>query len=158
MTDAANRRIQVLVVDDDEAVAGVVGRVLEQEYEVRVVFGVNDALRAIEVRVPDLIVTDLQMPGRNGDELLFFVALNYPRVLRVIHSGGTPAERGRLLTQRLAHAAVEKPSSADVLRATVRRLVDSHLIGTGAGSHFSLLEELHAFSLGVRDRGSGSGL
>jgi len=62
---------RVLVVDDDESVRGFLERALRQpDYEATVAANGYDAIKAAETRGPfDLLVTDLVMPGLQGDEL-----------------------------------------------------------------------------------------
>jgi putative two-component system response regulator len=65
----AGRR--VLVVDDERAVAALVARRLEQEGAIcRSVHSGGEALQEMASGSFDLVVTDTQMPGRSGLELL----------------------------------------------------------------------------------------
>jgi len=61
---------QVLVVDDEPAVIQMIGCVLEiRGYEVIGAHNGHEAVRCIEKDRPDLIITDLVMPGMNGLDL-----------------------------------------------------------------------------------------
>jgi len=61
---------RVLVVDDEPAVIQMIGCVLEiRGYEVIGARNGHEALRCIEKNRPDLIITDLVMPGMNGLDL-----------------------------------------------------------------------------------------
>jgi diguanylate cyclase (GGDEF)-like protein len=63
--------IQVLVADDDEALRSVVGEVLKADgYSVEVACDGDDAWRLFEQGYPELVFTDIRMPGRTGLELL----------------------------------------------------------------------------------------
>lgn len=63
--------IQVLVADDDEALRNVVGEVLKADgYSVEVACDGDDAWRLFEQSYPELVFTDIRMPGRTGLELL----------------------------------------------------------------------------------------
>ena len=63
--------IHVLVVDDDEAVRESLGLCLESlGYEVDYASDGQSALERIERCPPEVIVTDLQMPGMDGLALL----------------------------------------------------------------------------------------
>jgi ATP-dependent Lon protease len=86
-------QICVLVVDDESVVRRVVGAHLAQRgFLVVEVANGNEALAALSVRKFDILVTDLQMPGMNGHELLAAVHDQYPLVRRVVMTGYTTIE------------------------------------------------------------------
>jgi len=65
------RPTRILVVDDDAPLREVLREILVSErYEVAVAEDGREALAAVYRERPDLIVTDLQMPGLDGLELL----------------------------------------------------------------------------------------
>lgn len=62
--------VQILVVDDDEAVRDSLRRSLSFEgYDVRTAVDGVDALAAVEAHAPDVVVLDLQMPRMDGLEM-----------------------------------------------------------------------------------------
>ncbi len=67
MVASSARPPRVLVVEDDEEIAGVLQRSLRLEgYEVRTVADGRDALREASAFIPDLVVLDLGLPGMDG--------------------------------------------------------------------------------------------
>lgn len=75
----AGRRWRVLLVDDHPHVLRVLRLTLEKEgFEVATAANGQEALFVAELRTPDAVVTDIQMPRMNGRE--FCAALNdlYP--------------------------------------------------------------------------------
>jgi CheY-like chemotaxis protein len=61
----------VLVVDDDRDVRELLAELLAQEgYHVIMAATAEEALARLETVIPDLIVSDLMMPGMDGAELL----------------------------------------------------------------------------------------
>ena len=57
----------ILIVDDDEALAEMLGIVLENEgFTTTIVGDGNEALRLYQEINPDLILLDLMLPGMNG--------------------------------------------------------------------------------------------
>ena len=60
----------ILVADDNADMRGYVRRLLGENYEVRSVCNGVDALAAIRSHPPDLVLTDVMMPGLDGFALL----------------------------------------------------------------------------------------
>jgi PAS domain S-box-containing protein len=60
----------ILLADDNADMRDYVRRLLGQRYEVRTVTNGTDALAAVRRHPPDLILTDVMMPGIDGFELL----------------------------------------------------------------------------------------
>lgn len=87
-----NRYSSVLVVDDQKTTQAVMVRLLEpQLYNVHAVFSGKEALHLLEQGHQfDLIITDYNMPGMNGDE---FVSLarkgNYSEDMRILGVSST---------------------------------------------------------------------
>jgi CheY-like chemotaxis protein len=60
----------ILVVDDSEAGAKLARVVLEHDgYQVHTATDAEEALRALSLRMPSLVLIDVQLPGMNGLEL-----------------------------------------------------------------------------------------
>ena len=71
MTEEAQTRGSVLVVDDEPTIADVVSRYLQRAgYETRVAGDGPDALAQISAERPDLVVLDLMLPGMDGLEVM----------------------------------------------------------------------------------------
>lgn len=66
-----NRHSRILVVDDQKTTQSVMVSLLEQQlYQVRAVYGGEEALHLLKQgEAFDLVITDYNMPGMNGDEL-----------------------------------------------------------------------------------------
>jgi len=63
--------VSILVVEDEEAQRRLIVEILERAgYELRSAAAVDPALEAIGEAVPDLVICDWRMPGRDGGELL----------------------------------------------------------------------------------------
>ncbi|MBU0467869.1 MAG: response regulator [Candidatus Omnitrophica bacterium] len=63
--------IKILMADDEKDVLDIMARkVQEQGYDVVKACDGNDALEKIIREAPDIILLDINMPGRNGFEIL----------------------------------------------------------------------------------------
>ena len=79
--------LSVLVVDDDADVRDALAGVLERcGAKVRAAAGTREAMTAVREAIPDVLVSDLGMPGEDGYELLRQV-----RMLPASGGGGIPA-------------------------------------------------------------------
>jgi CheY-like chemotaxis protein len=80
--------LKVLVVDDNEHVLMIASRLLARAgHEVATATSVSDARIAFRTFEPDLVITDMQMPGGNGDELIRWVRTQNDST-RVVLMGG----------------------------------------------------------------------
>ena len=81
-------RYRILVVDDDEGIRTMAKAILEsQGYEVQCAVDGFDALTALTHSLPDVIISDLQMPSMSGFEFLSVVRKRFPRIPVVAISG-----------------------------------------------------------------------
>lgn len=78
----------VLIVDDSHIMCRFLGLFLEKKFDVMSYTDSVEALALIEDGfAPDLIVTDLNMPGLNGIELIKALRLALPQVPVLVVSG-----------------------------------------------------------------------
>src|SRR5207302_7384337 len=87
MSAPVKRRI--LVVDDDESVRDVFKLMLQEKgYEVATAKNGFDALLKLkEVVIPDVIISDLNMPEMSGFEFLSVVRRRFPKISVIASSG-----------------------------------------------------------------------
>jgi CheY-like chemotaxis protein len=82
---------QILVVDDDQSVCETVTACLVSAgYDVATAEDGFRALLHLRKMLPDVIVSDLDMPSMSGFELLSVVRRRFPRILTVAMSGAYP--------------------------------------------------------------------
>ena len=84
----------ILVVDDEESVRSIVARILRRTgAEVTLAPDAREALLVIDrLGPPDLVLTDLTMPGGSGTELARQLRKRWP-MLAVVFMSGYPAEQ-----------------------------------------------------------------
>jgi CheY-like chemotaxis protein len=61
---------RILLVEDDPAVRHTVSRILGEAYEVDAVANGEEAIAHVARARPDVVLTDIRMPGMDGVELL----------------------------------------------------------------------------------------
>jgi CheY-like chemotaxis protein len=85
---AAKARVRLLIVDDEPAIREVTSSVLTEEgYEVLTAEDGFDALRLLSEPLPDVMITDLNMPRMSGVELLEVVRQRFPQLPVIVISG-----------------------------------------------------------------------
>lgn len=117
----------VLVVEDDDAVRALTCAVLERKgYVVIPAASAADALDLCDERtaLPDLVVTDLIMPGMTGRELAEELAQRDPAVKLIYLSGYSPDSAAFHGLERDRAAFLQKPFTADALTRLVRGTLD----------------------------------
>jgi PAS domain S-box-containing protein len=127
-TEASGRGEVVLVVEDEPDVRRMAERILTKGgYSV---IGTGEGTEAVTICRPggqrvDLLLTDVIMPEMLGTELVERIHLLRPD-LPVIYMSGYSHEvlAPQALTKNGSSAFIEKPFSAQALRATVRELLD----------------------------------
>jgi CheY-like chemotaxis protein len=84
---------QILVVDDDPAVRESLALLLiSAGYDVATATDGFSALLHLRKTLPDVIVSDLDMPEMSGFELLSVVRRRFPRILSLAMSGAYPSD------------------------------------------------------------------
>jgi len=79
---------RVLVLDDEPSIREAAGAILESHgYEVLTVADGLDGLRALSSSLPDVIISDLNMPRMSGFEFLAIVRKRFPRIATIAMSG-----------------------------------------------------------------------
>src|SRR5262245_11819353 len=120
----------VLVVEDDAAVRTFVAETLQElGYTIIQAGDAETALRALDAKTVDLLLTDVILPGANGRELSLAVAERHPgtRVLFMTgYSRDTIVHDGRLDP---GVELIQKPLTEASLGAKVRSVLDRPAIG-----------------------------
>jgi CheY-like chemotaxis protein/anti-sigma regulatory factor (Ser/Thr protein kinase) len=115
----------ILVVDDSEVDRRLAGGLLEKQGTCGVVYA-NDgraALRHFEGTVPDLVLTDLQMPEMNGLELMTAIKGDFPLTPVVLMTAQGSEEIASEALRRGAASYVPKKKLAEDLVDTVERVL-----------------------------------
>lgn len=115
----------ILVVDDNELAQRSVGRVVRylsesspREFTVEFAAHGEEAMRAVEARTPDLLVTDLSMPVISGGELVRWLRKEEQNFPILVLSAGDPAREKELFEAGI-HGFLRKPVTFGQLLETL---------------------------------------
>lgn len=115
--------LRILFVDDEPAVLAGLSRALfhlADEWEVDTAESGAEALELLASEPFDVVVTDMQMPGMDGAELLHRVHAQFPDTVRIVLSGHTKLQDA-LKAAPVAHQFLAKPCSSEDLEEVIER-------------------------------------
>jgi len=119
----------VLIVDDAKAIRTVLRRVLESAgCDVTDAADVSTALEILRNGRVDLVLTDLQMPGRSGVELAQLVVRDFPAVKVIAMSGFEDTHLSQLPRELGIAAALTKPMQPEALIRAVRAALEQETL------------------------------
>ncbi|WP_066689302.1 response regulator [Christensenella intestinihominis] len=137
--------IKTIIVDDEVWVCKLICNIVDWEsygYEVtRQVYSGTEALEAIAAEKPDLVFTDIRMPGIDGLSLIREAERISPGTKFVIISGYSDFEYAKTAIDLNVLGYLLKPVEPEDLSALLVRLKDS-VFGNTAEESSSLHEEL----------------
>ena len=123
---------RILIMDDDASVRLALRKLLE-----KMGHAVEEAPNAVEgaklynESVPDLIITDLLMPERDGVEALIDLHARHPNIKTIVISGEAP-EFLPIAEDLGAHYTIAKPFKNQDIIDTVTRLLSDKSSGVDA--------------------------
>jgi two-component system nitrogen regulation response regulator GlnG len=114
--------LTVWVVDDDESIRWVLERSLSREnMRVQVFPGAAELLDALNDETPDVLLSDIRMPGVNGLELMERVRRMKPELPVIIMTAHSDLESAVASYKGGAFEYLPKPFDVDGVAALVRR-------------------------------------
>lgn len=120
---------RILVVDDDRIILDSLGEFLRLEgYQVEAAVSFKGALQAMERRAVDVIISDVNMPGGNGFELLHVMRERYPDTVLIMMTGYGTIESAVEAIKMGAFDYLTKPIIDDELRVCVERALGQQAI------------------------------
>jgi two-component system response regulator AtoC len=112
----------ILVVDDDPAMRHLVSVILaDHGWEARAVASAQDALREIEARDTDLVLTDVRMPGMDGLALLREIQRLRPDLTVIVMSAYGAQEAAIAAMKAGAYDYLSKPFRRDEVVLVIRK-------------------------------------
>lgn len=108
-------KISVLIVDDEPDLLELMRLLVEEEgFDVVTAADGCEALQKFEICKPRIVITDINLPKRNGGEIITEIRKKSPATKIIIMSGGRCPPG--------ADATVEKPIDFDVFTSLLKKL------------------------------------
>lgn len=127
----------VLVVDDNYDMLELIQRNLKAlNYHTYKASSVSEAIGVLEESRIDLLITDLQMPGMNGIELLKYTEEHFPKIPKLVITGYPTVTSALNSIKAGAQDYLVKPFTSDELKKAIqntlkREIVNEEEIKTG---------------------------
>ena len=137
---------RILVVDDEPDMLSTCHKFLEREgYEVAVAENGREGVEKVGVFRPDLVITDLKMPGLDGMEVLRRTKEDHPDIMVMMFTGFGTIEDAVEAMKEGAFDFITKPFSPDHLLIAVERALHQKRLELENRSLQDQLEEKFRF-------------
>lgn len=125
MTITDNIHLNILIVDDEEVVVSLIRDTLEDDgYTVFTSGDAIEALKVIETRKIDLLITDIRMPRMNGIQLVQFARKKQTGIEVIFITGYANLNSAKEAIKQGASDYILKPFELSEMRQAVYKAVD----------------------------------
>jgi two-component system NtrC family response regulator len=137
---------RILVVEDDESLRRVTQAQLENcGYDTSVAADVPEALKVLARDRKELVITDLNLPGPSGLDLLKQIHIEYPETTVVLVTAYGSVETAVEAIKGGAYDYITKPVHPDELRALVARVMERYKLIEELRSLRSFVDQKYGF-------------
>ncbi|CAM2992841.1 sigma-54-dependent transcriptional regulator [Flavobacterium frigoris] len=120
------KKENILIVDDNYDMLELLHRNLKaQNFHTYKASSVVEAIEILKFSTIDLLITDLQMPGINGIELVKYVQEHFPTIPKLVITGFPSVDSAIEAVKSGALDYLAKPFTNDELKKAVQALIDS---------------------------------
>jgi two-component system response regulator PilR (NtrC family) len=118
-------KTRILIVDDELSMREFLSILLEREgYEVAVAGSAEEALRQIDASLFDLVISDVQMPGLNGIELLARIKEVTPETAVLMVTAFSTAEQAVEAMKLGAYDYISKPFKNEEIKVLISKALE----------------------------------
>jgi diguanylate cyclase (GGDEF)-like protein len=135
-------RARILVIDDDDQIRHLLVEIFREEYDCREVSSAEDALLVLAQETFDLVISDINMGGISGLEMVPRVLKHTPDTVVVMISGQQTIDYAVEAMRVGAFDYITKPLEIRHVQAAVRRALSHHNLLIGKRQYETQLEEL----------------
>ncbi len=133
-----NGPLKVLVVDDEQVILDSARKILGVDLEVMTAPDAEAASRILSSEAPDIVISDLVLPGASGMRLLEAALEHDPGLVIILTTGFSTVENAVAALKHGAFDFLPKPFTCDELLSSVaraRRAVELRLTLGARASH-----------------------
>ncbi len=139
-----NETIEILVVDDEEKILTRVKKLLEKEgYLTDTASNGMDAIEKLGKKEYDILLTDINMPGKSGFELLDHVRGAGLDILPLVLTGYASVDSAIRAIKVGAYDFIQKPVDAETLKLSIHRAAERVLLKKENERNMKTLQRLN---------------
>tara|TARA_R110002073_G_scaffold72537_1_gene177789 strand:+ start:830856 stop:832181 length:1326 start_codon:yes stop_codon:yes gene_type:complete len=114
----------ILIVDDDIHILELIQRHLQSlNYHTYRAVSVKEALEILKDKSIDLLITDLQMPGVDGLQLVKYVTEHYPQLPKLVVTGYPSVDNALEVMKSGAIEYLTKPFTKEELKNAIKKAI-----------------------------------
>lgn len=127
-----DRKLTLLLVDDEEQILKMLARLFRSEFRVITAPGGKEGLKTFREERPEIIVSDQRMRGMTGIEMLRQMSLEEPSTVRILITGYSDIDAViEAVNHKLLDRYVTKPWDNDELLEIVKEGAARYLKNAG---------------------------
>jgi two-component system response regulator HydG len=129
MTEAGGTT-KLLIVDDETAILETLGILFRGEggFEVHTAARGEDAIRFIEENAPDIVLSDIRMPGKTGLDVLAAARESDAEIAVILMTAQASLQSAMQAVNEGAYYYIQKPFQNEELLAIVRRAAEARVL------------------------------
>ncbi len=135
---------RILIVDDESAIRDLLKSILMDDYDCTTADSAEAALAYLEGETFDLVISDINMGGMSGIELVSRVVASSPDTVVMMISGNLTLDSPIDAIRSGAFDYIKKPFDIDQVEMAVRRAIKHGALLVSKREHENHLEELVA--------------
>ena len=114
------------IVDDEESIRTICTSALEDIFAIETFKNGSEAVLALNNNKPDLIITDIKMPGMSGIELLQKVSNKYPNLPTIVITAHSDIDNALSAYKGGAFEYLPKPFDVDTIRNLAEKAIKNN--------------------------------
>jgi len=142
MESTAVPKARVLIVDDESSVRGLLLAILGEKHDCSEASSAEEAIANLEKNTFDLVVSDVNMGGMSGIDLIDFVRASSPDTVVMMISGNKTLDSPIEALRKGAFDYIKKPFDIDEVEIAVARGIEHAALKASKRRHESDLEEM----------------
>jgi len=142
MPVSETQRPSILIIDDDEQIRELLGDLLAEGHRCVMASSAEDAMQMLKAKKFDLVLSDINMGGISGLELVPYVVRENPETVVIMISGQQTIETAIEAMRAGAFDYITKPFAIPHVEAAVRRALSHHDLLEAKRRYENELEEL----------------